>query len=42
MLLRLDGTFDAPTYELGTTPVTTVALPADVMLFCPLWLPLFG
>lgn len=42
MLLKFDGTFDAPTCEFGTTPLTTVVLPAAVILFYPLWLPLFG
>ena len=35
MLLRLDGTFEAPTWEFGTTP-TTADVAAPFMLFWPL------
>ena len=43
MLLRFDGTFEAPTCEFGTTPFTTAAVAAAAfMLFWPLWLLLFG
>lgn len=42
MLLRFDGTFEAPTWEFGATPLTTAAVAPEFMLFWPLWLLLFG
>ncbi len=42
MLLKFEGTFEAPTWAFGTTLFTTAAVAAPFMLFWPLWLLLFG